>query len=77
MGSAALEEQVAMGDLNKEVAQGRRAAVCNGELIPEFNCAGQEFLELFPPQGDLLPFLLLADEVARQHCVTLVLAHCN
>lgn len=37
-----------MGDLNKEVAQGKRAVLCNGELITEFNCTDQKSLELSP-----------------------------
>jgi len=34
-----------MEDLNKEVAQGKRAVACNRELITKFNCAGQESLK--------------------------------
>lgn len=48
----ALEERVAMGDFNRDIVQGKRAAVCKEELITEFNCTGQESLKpgsiLFP-----------------------------
>lgn len=36
---AALEERVAMGDLSKDVVQGKRAVVCK-ESITELNCTG-------------------------------------
>lgn len=42
---AALEQRVAMGDLNKDVVQGKRTVACKEESITEFNCPGQESLK--------------------------------
>lgn len=42
---AALEERVAVGDLNKDGVWGKRAVVCKEESITEVNCTGQESLK--------------------------------
>lgn len=59
----ALKERVAMGDVNKELEQGKRVAVYRGGLITELNCTGQIALKpwrhLCSLPADLLPFLLL------------------
>lgn len=71
--TVALKERVAMGDVNKELEQGKRAAVYSGEFITELNCTSQISLKPWMHLCSLPPSILTSETLARHHCANIAL----
>lgn len=72
--TVALNEIVAMGDVNKELEQGKRVAVYSGELITELNCTSHISLKSWIHLCSLPTSILTSNTLARHHCANPALA---